>query len=474
MKFCPYCGSGMDDDMSFCPVCGKKYKGAATAEINVDTELIAPQPEQSTRKPKTKQRKHKKRVIVPILIAVLALLVVGLLIFVIVRHGNIAKAKPEMIASGESEENQPIPFSEDTEKIAALEKSVVKINCYNTKDEVIASGSGVILFDDTTIVTNFHVIDGVYYVHIITDEDMIYQCNGILAYSKEDDLAILKVEKPLGLDPLSIGTSTAVMKGEPVVAIGSPLGLKNTVSTGVLSGRVNYDDSEELQFTAPISSGSSGGALFNNAGEVIGITYASYIDGQNLNLAIPVESVDRLYQKAESEIQTTVEELCEKEHNELIDFWNGKEIDLYSIIPLSESNTSLLQRIIEINEGHEHIPMPTRLIEYNGESLILNGYFWNGDTAIHPVSYEDYISSEAYHNDPANQTDSDYLASTPDEYLEENQEYYKAQRGFLFSIMEEDRENFEGDPREEEGHYLLIGRVRYGYFMASMAIRLDD
>lgn len=86
-----------------------------------------------------------------------------------------------------------------------------------------------------------------------------------------------------------------IKKGETVVAIGSPLGIKNTVSTGVLSGRLMEDSMYVLQFTAPISNGSSGGALFDNNGNVIGITYASYVDGQNLNLAIPVELANELY-----------------------------------------------------------------------------------------------------------------------------------------------------------------------------------
>lgn len=99
---------------------------------------------------------------------------------------------------------------------------------------------------------------------------------------------------------LKAGNSKGLKKGEDVVAIGSPLGQKNTVSTGVLSGRWYNDVSgvDELQFTAPISQGSSGGALFNNGGEVVGITSATLSNGQNLNLAIPIEEVIALYKEA--------------------------------------------------------------------------------------------------------------------------------------------------------------------------------
>ena len=94
-------------------------------------------------------------------------------------------------------------------------------------------------------------------------------------------------------------------KGETVTAIGSPLGIKNTVSKGNLSARIMQDGYDVLQFTAPISNGSSGGALFNEKGEVIGITFASFVEGQNLNLAIPIELVDNLYQSKSLSIEPT-------------------------------------------------------------------------------------------------------------------------------------------------------------------------
>ena len=97
-----------------------------------------------------------------------------------------------------------------------------------------------------------------------------------------------------------------VQKGEKVVAIGSPLGLMNVVSTGIFSAYNNVDGITDIQFTASISSGSSGGALFNNKGEIIGITYASYEAGQNLNLAVPVEFVEALWkEKSENRVMLT-------------------------------------------------------------------------------------------------------------------------------------------------------------------------
>ena len=71
------------------------------------------------------------------------------------------------------------------------------------------------------------------------------------------------------------------------MAIGSPLGLMNTISDGIVAGFRNFKDEKFIQITAPISPGSSGGALLDRYGYLVGITSAGYLEGQNLNLAVP-------------------------------------------------------------------------------------------------------------------------------------------------------------------------------------------
>ena len=188
------------------------------------------------------------------------------------------------------------PFSEDTDAIATAEASVVKVYCFDHNGKEIATGSGVVMFHDDMIVTNYHVIEDVYSVKVSTDQDITYNVLGVWHKDENQDIAILKLEKSTGLSLLKPGKPSALQKGETVTAIGSPLGIKNTVSKGNLSARIMQSNYDILQFTAPISSGSSGGALFNEKGEVVGITYASFEEGQNLNLAIPIDLVEYLYQ----------------------------------------------------------------------------------------------------------------------------------------------------------------------------------
>jgi hypothetical protein len=87
--------------------------------------------------------------------------------------------------------------------------------------------------------------------------------------------------------------------GDPVVAIGNPLGLEDTVSNGLVSARRRSEDgSEVLQISAPIAPGSSGGPIFNDRGEVIGIAVAILEEGQNLNFGVPARYLAPMIRRA--------------------------------------------------------------------------------------------------------------------------------------------------------------------------------
>lgn len=200
-----------------------------------------------------------------------------------------------------------IDFSDNTAAIAEASQSVVKLNCYDRNDELYTTGSGFACFADDVIVTNYHVIEGnVYRIRATSEDGRGIEVKYVLAADQGTDIAILITAVPHGLPLLPCGNSEGLQKGEKVVAIGSPLGLLNSVSTGVFSGYVDDDGTDVLQFTAPISSGSSGGALFNNSGEVLGITFASFAQGQNVNLAVPINLVAHTYSTSDSSKKLTL------------------------------------------------------------------------------------------------------------------------------------------------------------------------
>ena len=257
MKHCPHCNSKLKNADKFCPKCGLPISHSESPELK-------------------KERSAKKVRLAPILVGVVVALgiAVALLLFL-----------------GRK------PFSDDPKAIAEASQSVVKLNCYDKSGSLYATGSGFACFEDNVIVTNYHVIqDNVYKIEASTEAGEKFSIKSVLVADEKQDIAILATDSPHGLQLLQPGDCKTIQKGEKVVAIGSPLGLLNSVSTGVFSGYVKESSVDVLQFTASISSGSSGGALFNDSGEVLGITFASYDAGQNLNLAIPIERVEQLWE----------------------------------------------------------------------------------------------------------------------------------------------------------------------------------
>jgi S1-C subfamily serine protease len=175
--------------------------------------------------------------------------------------------------------------------------------------EAGATGSGVVIEgDDGYIVTNNHVVSGADDVEGAQIRAVFSDGSGsearIVGRDPASDIAVLKVEKP-GLLTASLGNSDEVVVGDPVVAIGSPLGLAGTVTTGIVSAlerpvRLAGEGSDTnavisaVQTDAPINPGNSGGALVDASGAVIGINTAiASVGGGSVGLgfAIPINTV---------------------------------------------------------------------------------------------------------------------------------------------------------------------------------------
>ena len=183
-------------------------------------------------------------------------------------------------------------FSSDADAIEKAAKSVLYLEMFNIKKQLIGNASGFVAFESNIMVTNYHVIDGAYYITAYDDDGKSYNVSKVLCADEDSDIAICAFEKDTNLEPLTLKAYDNLKRGEAVLTIGSPEGIMNTVSTGIIS---NSDNKEIIQITAPISPGSSGGALFNDDGYVIGVTAATYADGQNLNFAVNVGIVKAMY-----------------------------------------------------------------------------------------------------------------------------------------------------------------------------------
>ncbi len=181
--------------------------------------------------------------------------------------------------------------AEKLREVSKAARSVVFIKTYDKKNELLAVGSGFITRCSGVILTNYHVISGAYSAEAVTYDGKSFPVKGVLAYDASRDVAVLKIDGR-NLPVAVLGSSSELADGVEVAAVGNPEGLQNAVSLGVVSrARVNVLGQDFIQFTAPIGPGSSGGALFNLKGEVVGITTLTRREGQNINFAIPVDEV---------------------------------------------------------------------------------------------------------------------------------------------------------------------------------------
>ncbi len=160
-------------------------------------------------------------------------------------------------------------------------------------------GSGVIIDPAGTIVTNEHVIRGASEIHVVLADGRQLDAD-VIGSDADNDLAVLRVNAKAPLPFAKLGVSSDLMIGETVIAIGSPLGLKKTVTSGVLSalGRsIRNDDrvfNDFIQTDTSINPGNSGGPLLNIDGEIIGINSAIIASAQNIGFAIPADKVRRI------------------------------------------------------------------------------------------------------------------------------------------------------------------------------------
>ena len=187
-------------------------------------------------------------------------------------------------------ENKRILSGEEI--FAMCSNAVFYIQMYNDQNERTNSGSGFFINSDGTAVTCVHVLNGGTNAKITTVDGKVYNVVGVYDYDVAEDWAVIKVEGE-DFPYLDIGDASTNVGGTTVYSFGSPLGIQNTISQGLVCNPTRIEDgTEHILFSAAISHGSSGGALINKYGEVIGITAATYVYGQNLNLAIKTTYLD--------------------------------------------------------------------------------------------------------------------------------------------------------------------------------------
>jgi len=173
-----------------------------------------------------------------------------------------------------------------TELYKILAPSVFTVYSFGDEDDV-QQGSGFLLNNRGIGVSNAHVfVDGG--EHLAELVSGATQALTILELNRARDYAIFRIDGAVTARPLAVSAQIPAV-GDDVFAIGSPLGLKNTLSKGIVSN-LHMEQEAMIQTTAAITHGSSGGPLFNSVGEVVGVTTSGFDEG-NLNFAIPIREI---------------------------------------------------------------------------------------------------------------------------------------------------------------------------------------
>jgi len=190
----------------------------------------------------------------------------------------------------------PVSSQEDLPGlIKKVESSIVVILTYGKEGNMLGQGSGFFIDKRGDVVTNSHVLQEASLATVKTKDGEEYPIKQVLAEDKEGDIVRVSVDiLAEAVKPLPVATKPPEV-GERVIVIGTPLGLDQTVSDGIVSAvREIPGFGKIVQVTAPISPGSSGSPVINMKGEVIGIAAFFVVAGQNLNFAIPGERIARL------------------------------------------------------------------------------------------------------------------------------------------------------------------------------------
>jgi S1-C subfamily serine protease len=179
--------------------------------------------------------------------------------------------------------------------------SVVTILMYDSQGRQIGSGSGFILSKQGLIATCYHVIEKADSAKVRLQSGDVFNVVGYMEFDIEKDFAIIKINA-VELVAVKLGNSDRLEIAENMIAMGAPLGLPGTVTTGIVSQIRTQGGHRVIQHTAPISPGSSGGPLVNESGQVVGVNSFLLQGGQSIYFALPINYVRAAWENSSGKI----------------------------------------------------------------------------------------------------------------------------------------------------------------------------
>lgn len=287
MPFCINCGAQNQESSRFCVTCGQVLY----------------------QEPKNSEPQYKRKWPAALPISLIAALGLAALLIASLRN-----RKESVTDSTSHQAPDDLPINDG---------AVLTIVGADRHGAALSQGSGFIISTDGLAVTNYHVLKDVSQAAVECCGGRQLELHAIEGADFAKDLVIFQLsysngEKPRDLPYLTVGSSANLAVGQKIIVIGSPQGLENTVSDGILSGIREYDSVSYLQITAPISPGSSGGPVLDNRGNVIGIATFQLKKGQNLNFAVSSQYIDSIrkehFELSLPQFRSAVAEVEREEH----------------------------------------------------------------------------------------------------------------------------------------------------------------
>ena len=193
----------------------------------------------------------------------------------------------------QADDNKPISAEELAKKAM---KSIVVVQFAGRDGRDKGLGTGFVIDANGLVATNLHVIGEARPITVTTSDGKKHKVTAIHATERAMDLAILKIDAK-GLTPLPLGDSDKIRQGQPIVALGNPLGLKLSVVRGIVSGTRDIDGRPMIQLAVPIEEGNSGGPALDSQGRVIGILTLKHRLTENLGFAVAINALKPLIKK---------------------------------------------------------------------------------------------------------------------------------------------------------------------------------
>ena len=259
--------------------------------------------------------------------------------------------------------------------------AVFFIEALDEEGRLMRTGSGFFIAESGIAATNYHVVVGASSLRLTLDNGETVNVLGIYDFDRRKDTALIQAEGS-SFPYLESADSGRIQTGATVFALGSPLGLQASFSRGIVSqASRKVEGYDFIQLDAAISSGSSGGALLDTSGRVVGVTSATAVGGQNINLAVPIN----FYKELSSDAYVTFTSLLRQvAHYDGFyptpDFGAIFNIDLFRK-ETTRTGTVFSYRVSSFPKSAESVIEDyCHILEQNGFSQ--SGYFTENDTTF--------------------------------------------------------------------------------------------